>query len=58
MGSSNFIVLVYDIASDDRDLIVNEIGPFSGTQVEALSAGQYVVDISADGAWTLNLTRP
>ena len=57
-GSSNFIVWVYDIASDDRDLIVNEIGLFSGVQVEALMAGQYVIDITADGAWGLNLSRP
>ena len=57
-GSSNFIVWVYDIASDDRDLIVNEIGLFSGVQVEALMAGHYVIDITADGAWGLNLSRP
>jgi hypothetical protein len=57
-GSSNFIIWTYDIASDDRDLIVNEIGVFSGTQVEALGPGHYVIDITADGAWTLDLGRP
>lgn len=57
-GSSNFIVWVYDIASTDRYLIVNEIGSFTGKQVEALDSGQYVVDISAGGDWTLDLTRP
>jgi len=57
-GSSNFIVWVYDIASTDRYLIVNEIGSFSGNQLEALDSGKYVIDISADGNWTLNLSNP
>jgi hypothetical protein len=47
-GESNFVVWAY---GDTSDLLVNEIGEYSGE--ELLSAGTVVLDIEADGDWTV-----
>ena len=51
-GDSNFIVTAYQ--GDERELLVNEIGNYSGKRW--LLAGEYVFDISADGAWEMSIT--
>lgn len=48
-GESNFVVLAW--SSDDRDLLVNEIGPYEGTV--RIDPSALVIEITADGAWTL-----
>ena len=51
-GNSNFIVWSY--SSSDRDLIFNEIAPYSGTAM--LDSSTIVLTISAEGNWTLEIT--
>ncbi len=51
-GSRNFIAWMRG-ASDD--LLVNEIGGYRGTTMAGVQAGEFLLDIQADGAWTLSL---
>ena len=48
-GESNFAV--QQLNGDGQDLLVNEIGSYSG--VVPVSAGPSIVTINADGAWTI-----
>lgn len=48
-GQSNFAVWAY--SSDGRDLLVNEIGRYSGESL--LPDGTVLFEIEADGAWTM-----
>jgi len=50
-GQSNFAVWAY--SSDGRDLLVNEIGRYSGESL--LPDGTLLFEIEADGAWTMTL---
>ncbi len=51
-GQSNFAVKVYQ--GDDWDLLINEIGPYDGAR--PLAGSQPVIlDIDADGAWTVHI---
>jgi hypothetical protein len=50
-GSSNFAVTSY---GDNGDLLVNEIGSYSG-QV-AVGAGPELIQVESDGQWTMKLT--
>lgn len=47
-GESNFAVWSY---GDQRDLLVNEIGTYSGTH--AITSGPAVIVITADGDWSV-----
>ena len=49
-GESNFVVFEETGDAFSMGLLVNEIGPYSGTV--PLSAGPSLISISADGAWT------
>jgi hypothetical protein len=51
-GSSNFIIRGYESNGRYNTLIVNEIGSYSGTDL--IGSGTRILDISADGNWTLN----
>ncbi len=46
-GSENFIV--WDYATDGTELVVNEIGAYSGQHI--MSEG--IIVVAADGAWTI-----
>ena len=48
-GKSNFAVTSY--SPEGGDLLVNEIGAFSGE--ELLPNGTFLLQIEADGAWTV-----
>lgn len=50
-GESNFIIWAYDTAGDPLDLVVNEIGPYQGTQ--RIPVGTKWLEIDADGPWTI-----
>jgi hypothetical protein len=47
-GSSNFVVYAYSV--DGRELLVNEIGSYSGEVL--LPAGTLIITVEADGTWT------
>lgn len=51
-GQANFIVMEHTDSMYSMGLLVNEIGPYSGTV--PLTAGPSVVTVMADGAWTLS----
>jgi hypothetical protein len=51
-GSSNFIIWGYESDGRIAGLIVNEIGAYSGTDL--IEPGTAILDIVADGSWTLN----
>ena len=54
-GTSNFIVVLRDNNGARINGLVNVIGDFDGTRVEDLAAGEYLLDIEADGDWTANV---
>jgi hypothetical protein len=51
-GAENFAVTTY--ASDSSNLVVNEIGEFSGE--EQFADGTLLVGVEADGAWSITPT--
>jgi len=55
-GSSNFAVISYTADNDRIDLLVNEIGNYSGTVPVNFQVGEEVglLEITASGGWTIN----
>jgi PKD repeat protein len=57
-GNSNFIIVLEDDTGDWVELLVNEIGSFNGaTSVHIEDTGWFMLDISADGAWTVTIEQ-
>ena len=57
-GSSNFAIWLLDSNGDPVDLLVNEIGDFDGsTAVGVPAAGVYILDVEADGDWTVSVEQ-
>ena len=58
-GNSNFIIWLLDVGTGDRlDLVVNEIGVFSGSTVVSISgSGRYILDITADASWNIRVEQ-
>lgn len=56
-GSGNFSVVSYTADGDRIDLLVNEIGNYSGRRPINLFDGDEVafIEVSADGSWTIEL---
>lgn len=51
-GDSNFAVWVY--TTDGRDLLINEIGEYSGTQIVEIPSGSNAFfEITANGSWSI-----
>ncbi len=58
-GSANFIVHLLDSNGQYVDDLVNEIGTFDGCKAEGIkNAGTYVLDIQAEGKWTVTILQP
>lgn len=58
-GQSNFQVWLLDDSGQRIDLLVNEIGPFNGAKAIGIERqGIYILDISADGQWTVKIEQP
>lgn len=57
-GDSNFIVWLRNSQGELVQLIANEIGGYSGTRGFSVPAGQYLLDIEADGAWQIDIEEP
>jgi hypothetical protein len=58
-GSANFIVQLLDSNGKTIDYVVNEIGSFDGSKAEGIqNAGTYILDIQADGNWTVTIQQP
>ncbi len=57
-GKSNFAIILMDNDGNREELLVNEIGNFDGSKAVGISrAGIYLLDISADGAWTASVEQ-
>jgi hypothetical protein len=56
-GQSNFIVWLLDRNGDDVDLLANEIGPYQGEGAIGLPPGPYLLDIDADGSWSVEVQQ-
>jgi hypothetical protein len=58
-GDSNFSVVLMNGNGEWVDLLVNEIGEYSGKKAVGINKkGTYLLDIEADGNWTVNITQP
>jgi hypothetical protein len=54
-GKSNFAVVLMDKDGNREELLVNEIGDFDGSKAVSVSSSEiYLMDISADGPWTIS----
>ena len=56
-GSANFAVILYDSYGNNIDLLANEIGPYSGSQVVPVQSGTYILDVEANGTWSIDITQ-
>lgn len=56
-GDSNFIVNL--LSEDDffAPSLANEIGEFDGSTAEYLEAVNYIINVQADGNWTINIDQ-
>ena len=58
-GDSNFAVWLLDGEGEKIELLVNEIGRFDGSKAVGIkNIGDYILDISADGRWTITIEQP
>ena len=58
-GTSNFAAVLYSARGEYISLLVNEIGRFDGSKVVPIdSSGDYLLDISADSAWSVTIEQP
>jgi len=58
-GRSNFIVHLLDSTGQTTVFLVNEIGVVQGQSADGIrTAGNFVMDVDADGDWTVSLDQP
>ena len=58
-GKSNFAVILLDSEGDTVELLVNTIGKFDGSKAVGIKRkGTYLLDISADGRWSVSTAKP
>ena len=58
-GSAGFVIWLLDSSGKKVDLLADASGEFDGSKAEGIiTAGDYTLDISADGAWTVDITQP
>lgn len=57
-GSRNFAVWLLDQSGAKKELMANEIGAWSGEAYFGHPAGKYLLDITADGEWTITIDQP
>lgn len=57
-GSGNFIVELVDPDSEYDTLFVNDVGSFDGVQADLVESGQYHLDVTADGSWSIEIRQP
>lgn len=57
-GSSNFIVKLVPGSGGREYYLANEIGAWQGVNAESIPAGDYYLDVAADGAWQIAVEQP
>ncbi len=56
-GNSNFIIELMDTDGNTQELVVNEIGKYNGSQAFNVPEGDYILNINADGSWTVKIIQ-
>jgi len=56
-GDSNFQVSLED-DTEFGESFINVIGGFDGAQAELVDAGEYILDVNADGNWEIDIEQP
>lgn len=56
-GESNFQVSLANDSEFD-DIFINAIGDFDGAQANLIDAGEFILDVNADGNWEIDLEQP
>lgn len=58
-GSSNFAITLLDQNGQHVELLVNVVGSFDGSKAVGIAnAGTYLLDVSADGPWSVSIKQP
>ncbi|WP_049896561.1 hypothetical protein [Natrialba chahannaoensis] len=57
-GDSNFIVDLVPTTGNRAELLVNTIGAYTGATGLIAAAGQYLLDVDADGSWEIEIQQP
>ncbi|MDQ4149462.1 MAG: hypothetical protein M3164_05650 [Actinomycetota bacterium] len=57
-GRRNFVLTLSRGGATGGTLIVNAVGEFNGSKAMGLEAGDYTVDVTASGPWTLEVEQP
>lgn len=57
-GSSNFIVELISESGGFSELFVNKIGVYDGAGAALFEGGQYRMDVTADGNWSIVISQP
>jgi len=55
-GDRNFAITLKDKNEKYISLLANEVGDYSGKKSVRLTSGEYYLDITADGDWTIGIT--
>ena len=59
VGTSNFIIWLLDNTGEEVELLVNETDNFDGAKAVGIETnGTYILDVSADGQWTVKIEQP
>lgn len=56
-GDENFIVHITDTSGNTIEYLFNEIGPYSGSKIVNLPAGQYYLQIQASGPFAIDMSQ-
>lgn len=57
-GISNFIVELVPEEGNFDQLFQNELEPYEGARAAVLDGGTYLLDVTADGPWTVDIYQP
>lgn len=57
-GESNFAVWLKTDQGEDEELMANKIGTYEGSRFFIPPAGDYLLDIDADGSWNVVIEQP
>jgi len=57
-GESNYQVEAVPVDGGDRRYLANEIGTYDGQVAVNLPAGEWRLDVTADGDWSADVTQP
>ncbi|MCR6106972.1 hypothetical protein HXA34_11795 [Salipaludibacillus agaradhaerens] len=59
VGTSNFMVHIEDGVSGDRiSSVANHVGDFSGHQYLYLDEGEYIMQVTSNGDWSIEIEQP